>query len=79
LKFDGAEALLKRVTDEGLNVTQNELVTLFSKHEPIVGETREQTFARHYSSDLSLRKAVEVAKQGDLAAAGVAHATHPFV
>jgi hypothetical protein len=43
-------------------ISEHELVDLIRKHDPRPGETEAQTFTRHYTSNVELRKAIALAK-----------------
>ena len=44
------------------SVSEHELVDLIGKHDPRPGESQAQTFSRNYTSNVELRKAVQIAK-----------------
>jgi hypothetical protein len=67
-KTGGILAIAKAVTDENrsFGITEHEFVDLIGKHDPKPGESEAQTFTRHYTDSLMLRKAHAVVKASHL-------------
>ena len=71
----GVVALCKMLADDGdaHGITQDELVDLIGKHEPKAGESAAQCFTRHYTSNIEIRKAVQVVSLAPLYVGGEAN------
>jgi hypothetical protein len=75
VKQYGVIAVAKMIADEGdaHGITQDELVDLIGKHEPKAGESAAQCFTRHYTSNIEVRKAVQVVSLAPLYVGGEAN------